>query len=992
VKDVTSKFALVIANTEYEDASFAKLTAPGRDAEEFAQILRELAAFDEVQVLLNEGEGKTRRSIARFFAERKRDDLLLLYFSGHGIRNEQGQLFLAANDTEINILEASGIPADFVTNSMNNSRSQRQLLILDCCNSGAFAHGSKSASAVGKSMGIATAFEGSGFGRVVLTATDATQYAWEGDKVIGDTQKSVFTHFLVEGLKGEADRNGDGRIDVDELYDYAYEQVVSRTPKQTPGKWSYKQQGDIVLRENLKPREVKSAPLPPELLEMLSHPNSGVRRAGIQELTSLLDGKHLGLARAAEEKLREIVENDDSLTLRRSASDLLIAHGFISEPPVSIPVEASKKEPTAEKKIEKPARRSAHPAHIAEPSQKEQIASVGVAPRAFPELKGIPSRLNLRFLGLIVGAVLAIIALVLVVKSNFFAPKLGIGSTMISEKDGMVLVYVPAGEFTMGSNEGDSDEQPVHTVALDAFWIDKSEVTNAMYVKCVNAGACNPPTSTSSYARDSYYGNSEFDNYPVIYVSWNDAKAYCKWADRRLPTEAEWEKAARWNDAMQEKYTYPWGNDPPMNDLLNYRHEVGDTTEVGAYPQGASPYGALDMAGNVWEWVSSFYRPYPYDANDGREILDSSTEARVLRGGSWTYADVNVRSADRFSDDPASTHNGTGFRCARSGKESAQLAPLGQVVTDTPPLTQTSQPVKANTPSPTETTIPSTPSPTKTIVSPTQTSEYSIGSTITGKDGMILLYVPAGEFTMGSDANSSYVKNDQRPSHQVFLDAFWIDQTEVTNQMFSAFIESTGYQTDAEKAGWSYVKTSNIQVVETSGANWLYPFGPSSDISSNQSYRQNYPVTQVSWNDAVTYCNWVGRRLPSEAEWEKAGRGTDERNYPWGNTFPNDQLVNAGKYGMADGSKTVGSYPDGAGPYGAYEMVGNVAEWVYDWYDAYPNGNTNNAGYGQINRVVRGGWWETSSSRYATSLRRDAKPPLSSYYYIGFRCAMSATP
>ncbi|HNQ93235.1 MAG TPA: caspase family protein [Anaerolineales bacterium] len=100
---MTSKFALVIANTEYQDASFAKLTAPGRDAEEFAQVLRDLAAFDEVQVLLNEGEGKTRRSIARFFAERKRDDLLLLYFSGHGVRNDMGQLFLAAHDTEINI-------------------------------------------------------------------------------------------------------------------------------------------------------------------------------------------------------------------------------------------------------------------------------------------------------------------------------------------------------------------------------------------------------------------------------------------------------------------------------------------------------------------------------------------------------------------------------------------------------------------------------------------------------------------------------------------------------------------------------------------------------------------------------------------------------------------------------------------------------------------------------------------------------------------------
>ena len=119
---------------------------------------------------------------------------------------------------------------------------------------------------------------------------------------------------------------------------------------------------------------------------------------------------------------------------------------------------------------------------------------------------------------------------------------------MISEKDGMVMVYVPAGEFQMGSENGSSDEKPVHTVDLDAFWIDQTEVTNAMYARCVDAGECDPPSSFRSSTHDSYYGNPEFDDYPVIYVSWNDAIAYCEWADSRLPTEAEWEKAAGWNE------------------------------------------------------------------------------------------------------------------------------------------------------------------------------------------------------------------------------------------------------------------------------------------------------------------------------------------------------------------------------------------------------------------------------------------------------------
>jgi uncharacterized caspase-like protein len=422
---LTSKFALVIANTEYQDASFAKLTAPSRDAEEFAQVLRdaELAAFDDVQILLNEGEGKTRRSIARFFAERKPADLLLLYFSGHGVRNDQGQLFLAANDTEIAILEATGIPAEFVTYTMNNSRSQRQLLILDCCNSGAFAHGSKSVSAVGKSMGIASAFEGSGFGRVVLTATDATQYAWEGDKVIGDTQKSVFTHFLIEGLKGEADRNGDGRIHVDELYDYAYEQVVHRTPKQTPGKWSYKQQGDMILRENLKPRDVKPVPLPSDLLDLLSHPNSGVRKVGIQDLVSLLEGKHLGLSRAAEEKLREIAENDDSLTLRKAASDTLIGHGITLEQPVETPnespvlakpapVEVLKQAHREARKIEKSAPTTTSPMKNSELVTEHTDVLREKTPRTLPARKSSAFSLNFRFMGLVVGGVLIISLLI----------------------------------------------------------------------------------------------------------------------------------------------------------------------------------------------------------------------------------------------------------------------------------------------------------------------------------------------------------------------------------------------------------------------------------------------------------------------------------------------------------------------------------------------------------------------------------------------------
>jgi len=235
---------------------------------------------------------------------------------------------------------------------------------------------------------------------------------------------------------------------------------------------------------------------------------------------------------------------------------------------------------------------------------------------------------------------------------------LGIGSTMIG-KDGMTLLYVPAGKFTMGSEDGESDEKPVRAEYLDAFWIDQTEVTNAMYAQCVTDGQCDPPSSVTSYTQDSYYRNSEFDNYPVIYVSWDDANKYCFWANRRLPTESEWEKAARGTDGR----TYPWGNDAPNNSLLNYNGVIEDTKQVGAYPAGASPYGALDMAGNVWEWVDDWYDAYP-----GNTISNSSygITYKVLRGGSWFSYDVNVRSSYRGWDYPTNPNFDFGFRCSRS--------------------------------------------------------------------------------------------------------------------------------------------------------------------------------------------------------------------------------------------------------------------------------------------------------------------------------------
>jgi hypothetical protein len=323
---MSRKFALVIGNTRYDDPTLAQLRAPQEDVNDLAEVLRavEIGGFESVTSLVDRTSADIRLEIESFFAERRRDDLLMLYFSGHGVRDDQGHLYLAVRDTRHNRLRATGLPAAFVTEEMDRSASRRQVLILDCCHSGAFAQGAKGV--LGQSVGTAAAFEGVGYGRVVLTATDSTQYAWEGDQVIGQADNSVFTHFLVEGLRsGAADLDADGRITLDELYSYVYEQVVVRTPRQTPGKWSYRQQGELVIALNPRP-VVRPTPLPSDLVESLADARPWVREGAVRELERMLNGSAPGLALSAGDALRRIAADDDSLKVRRLAAEALTAH------------------------------------------------------------------------------------------------------------------------------------------------------------------------------------------------------------------------------------------------------------------------------------------------------------------------------------------------------------------------------------------------------------------------------------------------------------------------------------------------------------------------------------------------------------------------------------------------------------------------------------------------------------------------------------------
>jgi formylglycine-generating enzyme required for sulfatase activity len=235
------------------------------------------------------------------------------------------------------------------------------------------------------------------------------------------------------------------------------------------------------------------------------------------------------------------------------------------------------------------------------------------------------------------------------------------GSTQVSPIDGMLMVYIDQGEFTMGSDNGAPGEKPSHKVGLDSYWIDRAEVTNAMYALCVQAGACQPPSSKSSLSNPSYYDNINLAKYPVINVSWNDASTYCTWAGRRLPTEAEWEKAGRGLDGR----IYPWGNFPPSCSLVNYSGCTGDTTAVGIYPSGTSPYGMVDMAGNVWEWVNDWYdATYYVHSPQQNPQGPASGNGHVVRGGGFQSKWIDIQVFHRANQNDGSS--GTGFRCVIS--------------------------------------------------------------------------------------------------------------------------------------------------------------------------------------------------------------------------------------------------------------------------------------------------------------------------------------
>ena len=520
---------------------------------------------------------------------------------------------------------------------------------------------------------------------------------------------------------------------------------------------------------------------------------------------------------------------------------------------------------------------------------------------------------------------------------------------------------VPAGPFPMGSDLYD-DERPPRIVHLSPYYLQELEVTVAEYGACVDAGACPPPAT----GRGCNRGKAERGDHPVNCISARDAERYCGWAGMRLPTEAEWEKAARGSGGR----IYPWGDEPPggegncdravmMRVGLGLGCGHGGTAPVGTRRRGSSPYGIEDLAGNVWEWTADAYdRTYYARAPAVDPANEDAGPYRAIRGNAWYYCDPDpdLRAANRYRLQPLRWNPYTGVRCARSQREPSPGGGPPRTAVEERALAQSAWMARNR------------------VAREAEGDALPAGPPLPDQD---MVRVPAGPFVMGSDAGGS----DEGPARSVHVDAYFIDRYEVTVEAYAACVEAGACRAShTDPAAYSLAFEVHY-------------------LNGGRPQRQRHPVNGVSWHDAFEYCRWGGKRLPTEAEWEKAARGADGRTYPWGEEEPD-----CGRIVMDDGGDgcghemawPVGSKPAGTSPYGACDLAGNLWEWVDDWYEhgyygRAPDRNPHNQDPGAGHKVLRGGSMADQNPHIHRAANRLAYDPSQRFdYTIGFRCASDA--
>ncbi len=512
-------------------------------------------------------------------------------------------------------------------------------------------------------------------------------------------------------------------------------------------------------------------------------------------------------------------------------------------------------------------------------------------------------------------------------------------------------VVLPGGGGWVGCAVGDArcfeDEKPGREVTLSAFAIDAVEVTVDRFAGFVAAtGQVPPPPPPFRQGGDE----------PVVNVTWSEAEAYCRWVGKRLPTEAEWEVAARAGGTFR----FP-GADLVTHETANYEGTGGRdrfpyTAPVGSFP--ATGNGLFDMAGNVWEWVADWLGPTP-PGPEADPRGPATGKFKVVKGGGWNSGVVSLRVSNRGRFSPETRNPALGFRCAASlaalpspepaaepsAPPAAPPAPAATPEIAPPAATATGAPVADVAPGEPAVVAatPPMPQPGERRVFPPAADE--------------MVWVPPGSFEMGCVVGDGQCSADEQPRHLVRLTrGVWAGVSEVT---------VASYRRYAEAVGATFPRLPP----------WV---------------EDDHPMVEVTWHDADGYCRWAGGRLPTEAEWEYLARGgTGGSRYPGGATITRDEANFDGTGGrdVWPKSSPVGSFP--ANPFGLVDLLGNAWEWCADLYDeSYyavspevdppgpPTGST---------RVVRGGSWTSDPGRLRLSYRY-SQNPANSMVSLGFRC------
>ena len=605
--------ALLILSSEYVDPGIAKIPRAQAEIEALSDTLSSPQAGDfKVTSLLNENVQTLREQIVRIFKDQQEEDVLLIHYAGQALQDQFGGMYLAASDTRADVLDATGLPLHLLRDQLDRTRSNRNLVILDCPIIAAY---SGARDILGSASAILEALEGDRRGRMIIASSDIVTGALEGEQVFGDAAASSLSQLLTTGLaEGKADLNSDGQIVAEELYEFVYRQSLDREPTSPmPRKFVSSDLGPLRVAKN---PVLQPADLPNDLKSALASPLAWMREGAIGELERLLTSEDKSISHAAYEALSSL-SGDPTPQISESATGILhsysAAHGSmeIEAPPQTPPPDTSR------------------------------------GPRV-PIWGWVGGAIVLLFgLGIVAGmagvfgkqveaplptsrpTATAAPPATATVEPPTPVPT---AAVVVSLPSSIGMAPIPGGTYPIAQDRA---------IAVGGYWIDRFEVSNEAFAEYL---------SETGQPLPRYWADQDIPNqmadHPVRVVPWDQAQAYCEWAGKRLPTEAEWEVAARGKDAL----LYPWGEEASVLTLPS-----SGTYAVGSIPANRSSFGAFDMAGNVWEWVGDPYLP----VEEGQ---------RVLRGGANNFQnDMIFRS---IGDPNASSMiNDSGFRCASSEVE-----------------------------------------------------------------------------------------------------------------------------------------------------------------------------------------------------------------------------------------------------------------------------------------------------------------------------------